>query len=215
VNFVDPLGWARRANEPPNSGGNTSHKSSPNPCDTSDGGLCVVTLKGPGVYGNAAAALGSGRGGGGLGGGGVGGGGGAKPPAKPEPNPCDSKLNKLGNGIKYGGEVITKSGFGLALLGELIEPAGGGTGGAIIATVGGVMSAAGQAAQDIAFDRPGLETGLRFLANASGGKLLTGGLRAVTKVGGNATVDAATEYGAGKALNMLNDVLDPKRCPVK
>jgi RHS repeat-associated protein len=168
VNFVDPWGWDRRANEPP-SAGNTSRPNGVETggCNTSgggsisDGGTCTVTRREAFITGNGAAVRGGGRGGGT--GGGVGGGGGAKPAPKPEPKPqCDALqrgLQKVGQfGVKVGGDVtaagLVTTGAGLAVAGVsastgVLAPGGvllGGsiaTGGANVTFGGGLITTGG------------------------------------------------------------------------
>lgn len=114
---------------------------------------------------------------------------------------------KISQALKYTGDGTTYSGLAIAVIGA---PAGGvgAAPGLLIAGAGGAIAAVGQAAQDIAFDRPGLEVAGRFAANLFGGKIVTAVVPTSVR---NALGDAIAET-VGSEIGSLNRGLSPDRC---
>lgn len=124
------------------------------------------------------------------------------------PAPCGYISYRIGNGLKYAGKGITYSGMTIAAIGSAIGPEGT-LAGLKIASYGGKIGAAGQAMQDYAFSRPGLETVARFAYNVWGGNLIN------TIVPPSARSDLRDsfyqEFG-NSALSSIIPDLDPDRC---
>ncbi len=129
-------------------------------------------------------------------------------PQKEETSPCDSTLYRIGEALSYTGDGTTYSGLAIAAIGA---PAGGvgAAPGLAITGIGGLIGAAGQAAQDIAFDRPTLEIGARFFANVAGGRVITA---VVPRSVRNDLGDAIAET-VGEEIASFNPSLSPDRCP--
>ncbi|PNQ76357.1 hypothetical protein BA950_07725 [Erythrobacter sp. SAORIC-644] len=193
VNKVDPLGLAGCLPGEVPVAINTSPVSSSGTINVARTTICVEA---------------SGGDGGGVSSGSRAGGGGGKRPQKEETSPCDSTLYRIGEALSYTGDGTTYSGLAIAAIGA---PAGGvgAAPGLFITGVGGGIGAVGQAAQDIAFDRPALEIGGRFLANVFGGKVVTA---VVPRSIRNDLGDAIAET-VGSEFASLNASLSPDRCP--
>ncbi|QMW22469.1 RHS repeat-associated core domain-containing protein [Sandaracinobacteroides saxicola] len=136
----------------------------------------------------------------------------AAKPAQPSPKPperpkeCGSALNRFGAALEEGGKWGARFGLGAAAVGSFTVV--GAAPGLAGAQVGGFASAAGQALQDIAFDRPVLEIGLRFGINAFGGSLV-GAL--VPSGARSALGDALAGEFLAVGLSPI-PLLDPERC---
>jgi RHS repeat-associated protein len=85
---------------------------------------------------------------------------------------CRSRLYRAGTGAKSAGQGVTYSGLTIAGLGSSAGPVGSAPG-LVIAEAGGAIGAFGQAAQDLAVGRPGLEIAGRFAVNLFGGRVLS------------------------------------------
>jgi RHS repeat-associated protein len=123
-------------------------------------------------------------------------------------NPCNSLGAKIGNALEAGGKGISYAGLAIAAIGgPEAAPIG-----LAITEVGGLLSTAGQASEDIAFGRPGYEIVGRAAANALGARAVS---NVVPKSVRSEFGDALSGQVFGDISSVTNNFLDPNRCPKK